>query len=78
MPSLSPEEEALLAKADDVCNIKSLQQLLILREARGMQEVGNTMMERVGGGAHWFDVWMGELSDRVQGAARAFGERIIM
>ena len=61
-----------------MCNLKTLERLLVIREAGGMQEVASAMMKRAGEGAHWFDVWMSELSDEIQGVARAYGERIIM
>ncbi|KAF9584912.1 hypothetical protein BGW38_004720 [Lunasporangiospora selenospora] len=61
----------------DVTSLDGLYKLFQLREAGLFQELGSSMQKKAAGGKTVFEVWMGEESDTIQAAAKAFGERMV-
>ncbi|KAG0350021.1 hypothetical protein BG005_010439 [Podila minutissima] len=64
------------AQTWDITSLDSLYKLFQLREAGLFQELATAMQTKMGKGKPLFDVWMGEESDTIQAAAKAYGERI--
>lgn len=60
----------------DITSLDSLYKLFQLREAGLFKELASAMQTKIGGGKPLFEVWMGEESDTIQAAAKAYGERI--
>ncbi|KAF9343732.1 hypothetical protein BGX26_005298, partial [Mortierella sp. AD094] len=60
----------------DVTSLDSLFKLFQLREAGLFKELASAMQSKMGKGKALFEVWMGEESDTIQAAAKAYGERI--
>ncbi|KAF9974847.1 hypothetical protein BGZ73_001662 [Actinomortierella ambigua] len=59
-----------------ITEIDTLFKLFQLREAGLFKELATAMKTKMGGGKPLFEVWMGEESDTIQAAAKAYGERI--
>lgn len=64
------------AQSWDITSLDSLYKLFQLREAGLFQELSTAMQSKMGKGKPLFEVWMGEESDTIQAAAKAYGERI--
>ncbi|OAQ33800.1 acyl-CoA oxidase [Linnemannia elongata AG-77] len=63
-------------KTVDIESLEGLLALLRLREAGVFYELGSTLESKLAKGKPLFQVWMGEESDTIQSAAKAFGERV--
>ncbi|KAF9910842.1 hypothetical protein EC991_005305 [Linnemannia zychae] len=66
----------LAGKGVDVESLEGLLALLRLREAGIFYELGSALEAKLREGKSLFQVWMGEESDTIQSAAKAFGERM--
>ncbi|KAF9198925.1 acyl-Coenzyme A oxidase, partial [Podila verticillata] len=64
------------AQSWDITSLDGLFKLFQLREAGLFQELATAMQSKMGKGKPLFEVWMGEESDTIQAAAKAYGERI--
>ncbi|KAF9419174.1 hypothetical protein BGZ94_009502 [Podila epigama] len=60
----------------DITSLDTLFKLFQLREAALFQELATAMQAKMSKGKALFEVWMGEESDTIQAAAKAYGERI--
>ncbi|KAG0331150.1 hypothetical protein BG004_001798 [Podila humilis] len=60
----------------NITSLDSLFKLFQLREAGLFQELAGAMQAKMSKGKALFEVWMGEESDTIQAAAKAYGERI--
>ncbi|KAG0322331.1 hypothetical protein BGZ97_007419 [Linnemannia gamsii] len=63
-------------KPVDIDSLEGLLSLLHLREAGVFYELDSTLKAKLAKGKALFQVWMGEESDTIQSAAKAFGERM--
>ncbi|KAF9291421.1 hypothetical protein BGZ68_004069 [Mortierella alpina] len=64
------------AQSWDITSLDSLYKLFQLREAGLFKELIQALESKMSGGKPLFEVWMGEESDAIQAAAKAYGERI--
>ncbi|KAG0356222.1 hypothetical protein BGZ54_000804 [Gamsiella multidivaricata] len=60
----------------DITSLETLYKLFQLREAGLFKELATAMQAKMNKGKQLFEVWMGEESDTIQAAAKAYGERI--
>ncbi|KAI1318003.1 hypothetical protein EDD11_007386 [Mortierella claussenii] len=64
------------AQSWEITSLDTLYKLFQLREAGLLKELASAMQSKMGKGKDLFEVWMGEESDTIQAAAKAYGERI--
>jgi len=74
---IAPEIDLSRKFRDMAANLEQLCGLLAKRESLLIKELAMSMQQRMASGDKLFDVWMLQLSDLVQAAARAYGERVI-
>ncbi|KAJ3370566.1 hypothetical protein HDU91_006107, partial [Kappamyces sp. JEL0680] len=62
----------------DVSQSADIVELVKIREAVLLADLGEQMASKIGAGKHLFDIWMKEESDLIQATAKAYGERVCL
>lgn len=62
----------------DVSQSADIVELVKIREAVLLADLGEQIASKIGAGKHLFDIWMKEESDLIQATAKAYGERVCL
>lgn len=79
MPKLTQCPVNQIPKMKSIANLETMTNLIYFREQDQVKTFGKYLQKRVmKDGIAFFDVWMYEVSDEIQGLATAFGDRFML